>query len=149
MILTDNNVLWQVVYQRLRGDRPVRAVRRDVPRPKPASDGRLRVGASKIHHPQAVSSGTATVSLMSACVFCTLPGPRFVCANALAFAICDTSPVTPLHYLILPRRHVSSYFDVGHEERDAMHQLLEQVRRGISAQDPTVAGFNIGINVGE
>lgn len=30
-----------------------------------------------------------------------------------------------------------------------MHRLLDQVRRGIVAQDPTVAGFNIGINVGE
>lgn len=86
---------------------------------------------------------------MPACVFCTLPEFRFVCANALAFAVRDTSPVTPLHSLILPRRHVSSYFDVDGEEHDAMHQLLDQIRRGIVAQDPTVEGFNIGINVGE
>jgi len=86
---------------------------------------------------------------MPACVFCSLTEPRFVCANALAFAVRDTSPVTLLHSLILPRRHVSSYFDVDGKERDAMHQLLDQVKRGIVAQDPTVEGFNIGINVGE
>ena len=86
---------------------------------------------------------------MPACIFCSLPEPQFVCANALAFAVRDTSPVTPLHSLILPRRHVSSYFDVSGGERDAMHQLLDQVRRGIVAGDPTVEGFNIGINVGE
>jgi ATP adenylyltransferase len=87
--------------------------------------------------------------LMPVCIFCSLPEPRFACANALAFAVRDTSPVTPLHSLNLPRRHVSSYFDVDGKERDAMHQLLDQVRRGIVSQDLTVAGFNIGINVGE
>jgi diadenosine tetraphosphate (Ap4A) HIT family hydrolase len=86
---------------------------------------------------------------MPACVFCTFPEPRFVGANALAFAVRDTSPVTPLHSLILPRRHVPGFFDVNGEEREAMYQLLDQVRDGIVAQDPTVAGFNIGINVGE
>jgi diadenosine tetraphosphate (Ap4A) HIT family hydrolase len=87
--------------------------------------------------------------LMPVCIFCSLPEPRFACANALGFAVRDTSPVTPLHLLNLPRRHVSSYFDVDGKERDAMHQLLDQVRRGIVAQDLTVAGFNIGINVAE
>jgi diadenosine tetraphosphate (Ap4A) HIT family hydrolase len=87
--------------------------------------------------------------LMPVCIFCSLPEPRFACANPFAFAVRDTSPVTPLHSLNLPRRHVSSYFDVDGKERDAMHQLLDQVRRGIVAQDLTVAGFNIGINVGE
>jgi len=86
---------------------------------------------------------------MPACVFCTIPEPWFLCANALAFAVRDTSPVTPLHSLILPRRHVASYFDVDADERDAMHKLLDQVMRGIVAQDPSVQGFNIGINVGE
>jgi diadenosine tetraphosphate (Ap4A) HIT family hydrolase len=69
--------------------------------------------------------------LAPVCIFCSLPEPRFACANALAFAVRDTSPVTPLHSLNLPRRHVSSYFDVDGKERDAMHQLLDQVRRGI------------------
>jgi diadenosine tetraphosphate (Ap4A) HIT family hydrolase len=79
--------------------------------------------------------------LMPVCISCPLPEPRFACANALAFAVRDTSPVTPLHSLNLPRRHVSSYFDVDGNERDAM---LDQVRRGIVAQDLTVAGSNIG-----
>jgi len=69
--------------------------------------------------------------LAPVCIFCSLPEPRFACANALAFAVRDTSPVTPLHSLNLPRRHVSSYFDVDGKERDAMHQLLDQVRRGM------------------
>jgi ATP adenylyltransferase len=83
------------------------------------------------------------------CVFCTMPEARLVGANGRAFARRDTSPVTVLHTLILPRRHVASYFDIDAAERKAIHELLNQLRRDIVAQDPTVAGFNIGINVGE
>jgi ATP adenylyltransferase len=78
-----------------------------------------------------------------------MPEARFIAANTLAFAVHDTSPVTALHALILPRRHVSSYFGVDGAERNAMHELLDQVARDTVAQDPAVAGFNIGINVGE
>jgi len=38
--------------------------------------------------------------LMPVCIFCSLPEPRFACANALAFAVRDTSPVRPRIRLI-------------------------------------------------
>lgn len=84
-----------------------------------------------------------------ACVFCTMGEDRFVGANGLAFAVRDKSPVTALHTLILPRRHVASYFDLHATERCAINELLDRVRREIVQADPSVAGFNIGINVGE
>ena len=84
-----------------------------------------------------------------ACVFCTMPEDRYAAANGLAFAVRDTSPVTALHALILPRRHVASYFDLDASERRALHELLDQLRRDILARDPSVGGFNIGVNVGE
>ena len=37
---TEDNLLRQVVYQGLREDKPAHEVRREVPRPKPASDRR-------------------------------------------------------------------------------------------------------------
>ena len=83
------------------------------------------------------------------CVFCAIAEAEIVAANGRAYAVRDTSPVTPLHTLILPRRHVSSYFDLGQAERDAVLALLEQVRLGILGADPSVEGFNIGVNVGE
>jgi ATP adenylyltransferase len=84
-----------------------------------------------------------------ACVFCAMAEDRFVGANGLAFAVRDTAPVTALHTLILPRRHVASYFDLHDAERRAIDALLEHTRREIVQQDPSVAGFNIGINIGE
>lgn len=83
-----------------------------------------------------------------ACVFCAPAAERILAANRLAFAVRDTSPVTPLHTLILPRRHVASYFDLVPDEDDAIRDLLTAVRRDIMASDPAVDGFNIGVNVG-
>ena len=83
------------------------------------------------------------------CVFCIVAEDEFVASNRLAYGVRDTSPVTPLHTLVLPRRHVASYFDLDAREKRAIDELLEQTRIDILARDPTVAGFNIGINVGE
>lgn len=83
------------------------------------------------------------------CVFCTMAEEHVAAKNPFAYSVRDTSPVTPLHTLILPRRHVASYFDLEAGEKDAIDELLERSRRDILALDPSVKGFNIGINVGE
>ena len=75
-------------------------------------------------------------------------GEHIIARNRLACAVRDTSPVTPLHTLILPNRHVAGYFDLDANEKLAIGDLLEETRRDILARDPAVAGFNIGINIG-
>lgn len=83
-----------------------------------------------------------------ACVFCTVADEQIAAGNRLAFAIRDTSPVTPLHTLVLPRRHVADYFELDPTEIEAIDDLLREMRRDIRARDPAVAGFNIGVNIG-
>jgi len=83
------------------------------------------------------------------CVFCTIGEEYIVAQKRLAYAVRDTSPVTPLHTLILPKRHVASYFELKPHEKAAIDQLLEQSRLEIIGRDRAVKGFNIGINIGE
>ena len=64
-------------------------------------------------------------------------------------AIHDTSPVTPGHMLIIPRRHCSDYFKLTAEEKKDADTLLHQLQADILKKDPGVTGFNIGINCGE
>ena len=45
------------------------------------------------------------------CPFCLLPSERIVFANLHGMVIRDGFPVSPGHTLIIPRRHVGSYFD--------------------------------------
>lgn len=81
------------------------------------------------------------------CPFCTLPEERIVASNELAVVIRDGFPVSRGHSLVIPRRHVASWFDVTAEERDALLGLLADARRRVDSElGPD--GYNIGINDG-
>lgn len=83
------------------------------------------------------------------CIFCALrDGQSVILRNKLAFAVRDTTPVTRLHSLVLPYRHVPTYFTLDDEELAASNELLRHLRSEIVKTDPSVEGFNIGANVG-
>ena len=46
------------------------------------------------------------------CIFCEIPKERVVAENELAYAILDAFPVKEIHTLIIPKRHVSDYFEL-------------------------------------
>lgn len=69
--------------------------------------------------------------------------------NELCFGIKNGYPVTDLHMLVLPKRHVVDFFELYEPERHACMRLLDKAKHRAKAQDPTIAGFNVGINVGE
>jgi len=63
--------------------------------------------------------------------------------------IMSRSLLASLHTLVIPKRHVSSYFDLGQGEVNACTQLVDKARREIKIADAGVTGFNIGVNDGE
>jgi ATP adenylyltransferase len=83
------------------------------------------------------------------CLFCEIPTDRVIASNDLAYAIHDGFPVTPLHTLIIPKRHVETYFDLTEAEILACNRLLSGRREEILKSDPAVEAFNIGMNAGE
>jgi ATP adenylyltransferase len=82
------------------------------------------------------------------CRFCEVMAAP-VGSNAIAYAIRDGNPVTPLHTLIIPRRHVESFFELHGAERNAIFALLDEMKSEIQHKDGTVEGFNVGVNEGE
>lgn len=82
------------------------------------------------------------------CLFCSLPPERIVAENTLCFAIRDAFPVTPLHTLIIPKRHVSDYFDLYQPELNAIQGMLSTQRTEIMQEDSSVTAFNVGVNAG-
>lgn len=81
------------------------------------------------------------------CPFCTLPPERIVDQNALAMVIRDGFPVSPGHTLVIPKRHVGSYFELSDAEADAMRNLLSAAKTALDeAFHPD--SYNIGINDG-
>ena len=83
------------------------------------------------------------------CLFCNIPTVRIVLENELAYAVRDGYPVTEMHSLIIPKRHIQDYFDLTKEELIACDQLIRSLKDEISNSDNSVNGFNIGINSGE
>jgi len=71
-----------------------------------------------------------------------------IAEEGTVMAVRDKYPVTDLHTLIVPKRHVSDYFDFTPEERADAHRLLLDLRHAIRKEDPSVTGFNVGINCG-
>lgn len=82
------------------------------------------------------------------CPFCSLPDAAFAGGNALAFWVYDISPVSPGHSLVIPRRHVASFFDLTAEERFSMLALVDEAKLAVS-QTYAPDGYNIGLNDGE
>lgn len=83
------------------------------------------------------------------CMFCEIPEERIIERNELAYAIHDGYPVTEYHTLVIPKRHIASYFELTRPEVNACNQLVEKIKADIQVKDKNVSGFNIGINVGE
>lgn len=84
---------------------------------------------------------------MSGCPFCTLPASRIVDENQDGVAIRDAYPVSPGHTLIIPKRHVGSFFDLSSGEAHGLLQLLQRAQEELR-RDHGPDGFNIGINDG-
>jgi diadenosine tetraphosphate (Ap4A) HIT family hydrolase len=69
--------------------------------------------------------------------------------NKLAYASYDTYPVSEMHCLIIPKRHVKDYFDLTDDEIIACNKLIKSIKKEVEIKDPTVKGFNIGTNSGK
>jgi diadenosine tetraphosphate (Ap4A) HIT family hydrolase len=81
------------------------------------------------------------------CPFCSLPTERFVLQSGYAVVIRDAFPVSPGHTLIIPKRHVASFFEVTEAERADLMSLLAAARDDLD-REFRPAGYNVGINDG-
>ena len=83
----------------------------------------------------------------SNCPFCN--GVKLVSKNNSVFAMKDNYPVTKGHHLIIPFRHTDDYFSMTKRERDDATELIRVLKKKLESKDPTITGFNIGMNSGE
>ncbi len=81
------------------------------------------------------------------CIFCSLPAASIMDENELGMAVRDIFPVNPGHTLIMPKRHVSSYFDLTDDEVLALMQLMRRAKEAIDSEF-SPDDYNIGVNNG-
>ena len=83
------------------------------------------------------------------CIFCKIRKEELQLENKLAYSSTDSYPVSEFHSLIVPKRHVQTYFELTNEEIQACNELIMETKEKILKQDSSVKGFNIGTNAGK
>ena len=83
------------------------------------------------------------------CIFCHIRKEELQFENQLAYSSIDSYPVSRFHSLIVPKRHVETYFELTNEEIQACNDLILKTKEKILNQDSSVKGFNIRTNAGK
>lgn len=82
------------------------------------------------------------------CPFCN-PDPSVIFLDtADVFGLWDAFPLSPGHALLVPRRHVASWFEVTPAERAALAEATGRAKEEIETRHAP-DGYNIAINTGE
>ena len=81
------------------------------------------------------------------CPFCRLPPERIVARNEYGGVLRDLYPVSPGHTLVIPWRHVGSFFDLTPEERAGLMALVDSAKAALDAEKRPDA-YNLGLNDG-
>ena len=83
------------------------------------------------------------------CIFCKMRNEELQFENQLAYSSKDSYPVSEFHSLIVPKRHLETYFELTKEEIPACNELILKTKEKILKEDSRVEGFNIGTNAGK
>ncbi len=67
--------------------------------------------------------------------------------DELGYVRYDNNSLSPGHLLVVPRRHVSGFFDMTWAEKTAVLALLDRAKAEIETGHAP-DGYNIGVNIG-
>jgi len=81
------------------------------------------------------------------CLFCN-PNKylNLLTESATAYAMFDGYPVSKGHVLVIPKRHVSNYFELPFKEQSACWLMVNKVQE-LLTQEFAPDGFNVGMNI--
>ncbi|MFT5218246.1 MAG: diadenosine tetraphosphate (Ap4A) HIT family hydrolase [Planctomycetota bacterium] len=84
-----------------------------------------------------------------ACRFClSKPGRSVMIEGKFGFAAYDKHPASAGHFLVIPYRHFSDYFDITAEESEELWRLVAEGKK-LADEKHKPDGYNVGINVGK
>ena len=79
---------------------------------------------------------------------CELCAPDMVLIeDDLAYVRFDNNSLSRGHVLVIPRRHVASFFDMTPDEKASVLALLDRAKAHIE-KEFAPDGYNIGVNIG-
>lgn len=81
------------------------------------------------------------------CPFCSVPKGKILVESEFFILRYDEYPVSNGHVLVIPKRHITSLFDLTEQEFLDLHHFIQRARV-LSYQIYDPDGFNIGVNDG-
>ena len=89
---------------------------------------------------------------MADCLFCRIAkkeiSGRIIHEDDQSLAFEDIHPQAPVHFLVIPKRHIASLSHVMKSDRDLLGTLLLTVNELVQARGLAGAGYRIVINSG-
>ena len=84
------------------------------------------------------------------CLFCEIYSDKsiIIYENSLFWSLFDKNPVTKGHALLIPKKHVVSFFDLDSKDFENLFEGMNEVKKIIDKKYSPDA-YNIGINDGE
>lgn len=81
------------------------------------------------------------------CAYCDFDEYDIIDKNDFGVILPEPNALSKGHSVIIPLRHISSFFDVTHKERKSLLTLLELARHELQLRHQP-SGFHIGFNDG-
>lgn len=82
------------------------------------------------------------------CPFCSpKPALKLVTETTLTYAVLDGYPVSKGHTLVMPKKHIASFFDLPLAEQNECWQVVNKVQAWLT-EHYKPDGFTVGLNVG-
>lgn len=90
---------------------------------------------------------------METCVFCKIikkeiPGTIIYEDNEI-LAFKDINPVTPVHILVIPKKHIEKLTDISKEDEAVIGKIYSVINKIAKEQEIDEKGFRVIINCGE
>jgi len=89
----------------------------------------------------------------SSCIFCKIASQEIpaalVAQNEFAVAFADRQPQAPIHFLVIPRRHIPSLNDLTAESDPVIIAMMRLINELAQKYGNTAdKGFNLKVNTG-
>ncbi|MDM1759072.1 MULTISPECIES: HIT family protein [Acinetobacter] len=82
------------------------------------------------------------------CPYCNFDEYDIIAKNEFGAILPEPNPLSKGHSVIVPLRHITSFFDVSEKERKSLSSLLELARNELKIRHQP-AGFHIAFNDGD
>ena len=87
------------------------------------------------------------------CIFCQIANKEapadIVFEDEEMVAFKDIKPSAPLHFLIVPKRHIQSLAEIDDQDGDLLGQILLRAKKLAEEHNIAASGYKVVINTGQ